>query len=86
MISQSMPAPVFQMKMSEDELAFVNVQDDVDDDDDDDAFTTEEELCLRQDMVREFFPPAAEGLKRICGFFSDKDAGAFKSIHGGHRH
>ncbi len=84
MISQSMPAPVFQMKMSEDELAFVNVQDDVDDDDD--AFTTEEELCLRQDMVREFFPPAAEDLKRICGFFSDKDAGAFKSIHGGHRH
>ncbi len=51
MISQSMPAPVFQMKMSEDELAFVNVQDDVDDDADDDAFTTEEELCLSQSSV-----------------------------------
>ncbi len=53
MISQSMPAPVFQKKMSEGELAFVYVQDD--DDDDDDALTTEEELCLRQDTMREFF-------------------------------
>ncbi len=69
--------------MSEGELAFVYVQDD--DDDDDDALTTEEELCLRQDDER-VFPPAAEGLKRICGFFSDKDAGSFKSIQGGHRH
>ncbi len=51
MISHSMPAAVFQMKMSGGELAFVNVQDD----DDDDALTTEEELCLRQDTMREFF-------------------------------
>ncbi|XP_016387340.1 uncharacterized protein LOC107723286 [Sinocyclocheilus rhinocerous] len=39
-------------KVSEGEPAFANVQDD---DDDEDALTTEEELCLRQDTMREFF-------------------------------
>ncbi len=68
MISQSMPAPVFQKKMSEGELAFVYVQDD-DDDDDDDALTTEGGAVLKAGHDERVFPPAAEGLKRICGFF-----------------
>lgn len=52
-----MPAPVFQTKVSEDEMAFSNVQGDNDDDGDDeeDAITTEEEFCLRLDTMREFF-------------------------------